>query len=171
MADELCLKNRIKVLPVPNDDLDLEESNDSSPKPYDEGRREFQQEIEGDELRFRYGLYFYTVTRSQNASSKPLNDASKFDVRGRLQVELASKLCQKTHDERSSDCRMRLKSISLEFPTSSASYHIRNKENLIVEWGRVSFNRAFHADQAFEIVVKWFMSTGQTVADLVHKQW
>jgi len=84
---------------------------------------------------------------------------------------LASKPCQTGHDERSSDCRMRLKSISLEFPTSSSSFHIRNKENLIAEWGRVSFNRAFHADQAFEIVVKWFMSTGQTVADLVQKQW
>lgn len=33
MADELCLKNRIRVLPAPKDDLDLEENNDSSPSP------------------------------------------------------------------------------------------------------------------------------------------
>ncbi|KAK6029543.1 Putative ATP binding protein [Ostertagia ostertagi] len=36
------------------------------------------------------------------------------------------------------------------------------------EWGRVVYDRSFCEQKAFELSIKWFMATGQTVADTVY---
>ncbi|KAL3090248.1 hypothetical protein niasHS_006700 [Heterodera schachtii] len=114
------------------------------------------------EHRFHYGFYLYCVVTDSVDS-----DIAKVDMRGKIYVAI-ERPCARHSVNR--ECRFRSKGVSMEFATSS-SFAIRNLENQYVEWGRVIFHRAYYHKQAFEFYIKWFMATGQTVADLVHKQW
>uniref|UniRef100_A0A915D7E9 DEP domain-containing protein n=1 Tax=Ditylenchus dipsaci TaxID=166011 RepID=A0A915D7E9_9BILA len=153
-ANRLVEEGKIRLLVPPNDvdSYEMDSCKSSS---------------EHQELKFRFGFFLYCIVH-ENVEA----DISKVDMKSRLIQVALSKPCLENSLSKSSlsnrDCRFRPRAVPVEF--SSPSFTIRNPENRYQEWGRIIFDRAYYSGQAFEIYVKWFMSTGQTVADLVHKQ-
>uniref|UniRef100_A0A183C0F1 DEPDC5_CTD domain-containing protein n=1 Tax=Globodera pallida TaxID=36090 RepID=A0A183C0F1_GLOPA len=149
-ANRLLVDDRIRLLAPPTDSeaYDVDASNKVS--------------TNSGEHRFHYGFFLYCVV-TDNVET----DFARVDLRGKIYISI-EKPCARHSVNR--ECRFRPKGVSMEFATSS-SFAIRNLENQYVEWGRVIFHRAYTHSQAFEFYIKWFMATGQTVADLVHKQW
>lgn len=131
---------------------------------------------DADEPHFRYGFFLYSLVTS---AEQP----QQVDLWSKIQVSLSGPCTRSEASQPSRECRFRSKAVAIEF--ASSNFAIRNPENQFVEWGRVSvkhfsysmraikvvFDRAYTPPQAFEMWIKWFMATGQTVADVVQKQW
>uniref|UniRef100_A0A0K0CU21 DEPDC5_CTD domain-containing protein n=1 Tax=Angiostrongylus cantonensis TaxID=6313 RepID=A0A0K0CU21_ANGCA len=58
------------------------------------------------------------------------------------------------------ECRFKQAAIDLDF--------VPRDPCLLGEWGRVVYDRSFCELKTFELSIKWFMATGQTVADTVY---
>uniref|UniRef100_A0A1I8BY24 DEP domain-containing protein n=1 Tax=Meloidogyne hapla TaxID=6305 RepID=A0A1I8BY24_MELHA len=148
-ASKLVNEGRIKLLPTPSDS----ENFDQEPRKFSSST---------DFHSFRYGFFFYhTINNNLNI------DISNIDLRGKIYLSIEKPCLLNLMDK---ECRFKQKSITMEFLPSS-SFVIKNLENHFIEWGKVFVDRAYTHSQAFEINVKWFMATGQSVADLVNKQW
>ncbi|KAK6746074.1 hypothetical protein RB195_012283 [Necator americanus] len=59
-----------------------------------------------------------------------------------------------------SECRFKKASIDLDFAPRDPCP--------LGEWGRIVYDRSFCESKTFELSIKWFMATGQTVADTVY---
>ncbi|KAI1721247.1 vacuolar membrane-associated protein iml1 domain-containing protein [Ditylenchus destructor] len=165
-ANRLVETDRIHVIMLPPSDADSDDTDScKSMRPSDYiGER-----------KFRFGFYLYCIVGEYAEL-----DMNKVNLMGRIIQVALSKSCPDTRPSNSSnekaplpnikECNFRYKSGFFEF-TLPSSFAIKNPENQFIECGRVIFDRAYNSAQAFEITVKWIMATGQTVADLVHKQW
>ncbi|KAJ1365119.1 hypothetical protein KIN20_025346 [Parelaphostrongylus tenuis] len=58
------------------------------------------------------------------------------------------------------ECRFRQSAIDLDF--------VPRDPCLLGEWGRVVYDRSFCDLKTFDLSIKWYMATGQTVADTVY---
>jgi len=129
---------------------------------------------------FHYGFVLYGIVTSDCFSVEDFDGLClKADVNEIIQVEFSrdpnplddedieiGRCCDLRNLERK--CKYEMQESSMEFPQL---VHVRDPKVSYVEWGRVLAESMYSTGKAYEIWVKWFMATGQTVADAVLKIW
>lgn len=102
----------------------------------------------------------------------------KININEIIQVEFAKNNNDDTETEigycdvngKNKECLFQIQESSMEF-VQAVHINDSNSKSNYVEWGRVLAESMYSTGKAYEICVKWFMATGQTVADVVLKNW
>lgn len=132
--------------------------------------------------KFHNGFVLYGVKTDRCYTADQFEELNiAVNVNEIVQVELTSEdnilddrfveigRCKKHENgEARGKCLIQMQETSMEF---SHCVHVRDPRNSYVEWGRVMAESMYTTGKAYEIWVKWLMATGQTVVDIVLKNW